>query len=238
MAENIPPAISRFKRTAWKPIVANCDGSPSASKFSGLPWLAPGEDWPSCGNCGKPAEFFVQLNLDELPEPLGNEFGPGLLQMFYCTSADPPCDVDCEGWSPFARCMTVRVVQPGRDAGAIESVPVVSPFPPRLITGWQEIDDYPNSEEGAVLGVELEDSEWDLLSTHGIPRAGDKLAGWPCWVQGIEYPRCPLCGDEMRLLFQLDSNDNLPFFFGDLGCGHITQCKTHKHQVAFGWACG
>ncbi|BAY43233.1 hypothetical protein SAMD00079811_08120 [Scytonema sp. HK-05] len=35
-----------------------------------------------------------------------------------------------------------------------------------------------------------------------------------------------------------DSQNNLPFMFGDVGCGHITQCKTHKTQVAFGWACG
>lgn len=59
----------------------------------------------------------------------------------------------------------------------------------------------------------------------------------PLWVQGIEYPNCPVCNQKMRLVFQLDSEDNLPFMFGDVGCGHITQCKTHKTQVAFGWAC-
>lgn len=54
----------------------------------------------------------------------------------------------------------------------------------------------------------------------------------------MEYPNCLICGERMRLVFQVDSNDNLPFMFGDLGCGHITQCKYHKNQVAFGWACG
>jgi hypothetical protein len=66
---------------------------------------------------------------------------------------------------------------------------------------------------------------------------GDKLGGWPCWVQGAEYPNCPICGMRMRFIFQLDSRDNLPYDFGDCGTGHITQCPTHKDQLAFGWAC-
>ena len=238
MAENIPPAIAPFKRTAWKPIVEDGDGAPYASKFSGLPWLTASEDWPPCGNCGKPAQLFIQLNLDLLPEPLRNEFGRGLLQMFYCTSADPACDVDCEGWSPFSRCVTARVVQPQGDPRVVEASSLVNAFPPKLITGWQELDDYPTWAEGEGLAVELEDSEWKALNGQGFARDGDKLAGWPAWQQGVEYPACPICSEEMRLVFQLDSEDNLPFMFGDVGCGHITQCKTHKDQVAFGWACG
>jgi hypothetical protein len=41
----------------------------------------------------------------------------------------------------------------------------------------------------------------------------------------------------MHLLFQIDSEDNLPYMFGDAGCGHITQCPKHPHRLAFGWAC-
>ena len=41
----------------------------------------------------------------------------------------------------------------------------------------------------------------------------------------------------MRLVFQLDSEDNLPFMFGDLGIGHITQCPTRLHVVTFHWHC-
>ena len=66
---------------------------------------------------------------------------------------------------------------------------------------------------------------------------GDKLAGWPAWVQGVEYPNCPRCGRRMAHVFQVDSEDHVPFMFGDAGCGHITQCPEHKEVVAFGWAC-
>jgi hypothetical protein len=41
----------------------------------------------------------------------------------------------------------------------------------------------------------------------------------------------------MARVFQVDSDHNVPFMFGDAGCGHITQCPAHKDVVAFGWAC-
>jgi uncharacterized protein YwqG len=56
-------------------------------------------------------------------------------------------------------------------------------------------------------------------------------------VQGVEYPHCPECGEAMQLVFQLDSEDNIDYMFGDSGCAHVTQCKNHPHQLALGWAC-
>ena len=238
MATNIPSALARHKRSAWKPLVVDNDGPLTASKFSGTPWLERADSWPRCLNCGKPMQLFVQLNLDELPEAVQGEFGHGLMQMFYCTSQEPLCEVDCEAFFPFAKSVLARIIQPEADVHYAENPEIDNPFPPRLIVGWEETDDYPNYEEGESLGVELEVNKYDELEEVGIPRSGDKLAGWPRWVQGVEYPNCPLCGEPMRLLFQLDSDDNLPYLFGDIGRGHITQCKNHKDQLAFGWACG
>jgi uncharacterized protein YwqG len=42
----------------------------------------------------------------------------------------------------------------------------------------------------------------------------------------------------MSLVFQIDSNDNLDYMFGDVGCSHVTQCKNHPHQLTIAWACG
>jgi hypothetical protein len=75
------------------------------------------------------------------------------------------------------------------------------------------------------------------LATAHLPRMGDKLAGWPAWVQGVEYPRCPLCEETMGLVFQIESEGHVPFRFGDSGTGHITRCRTHPNLVAFSWAC-
>jgi len=66
----------------------------------------------------------------------------------------------------------------------------------------------------------------------------DKLAGWPRWVQDIEYPNCPTCDGVMnQFIFQLESDDNIPWLWGDLGTGYLVQCPEHKNKVAFLWQC-
>ena len=237
MSINIPANIKSYGRRAWKPVVEDKDGSILASKFSGSPYLETGEEYPHCRNCNKPLQLFIQLNLSELPEQISGEFGEGLLQLFYCTSEEPLCEVECEAFFPFAESLLIRIIQPEGKASSFGKLPTANFFPPKLITGWKEIEDYPNVEEAESLGVKLNDDESESLYEEGFPVAGDKLAGYPAWVQGIEYPNCPSCGKPMRLLFQIDSEDNLPFMFGDVGCAHITQCETHKEQLAFGWAC-
>jgi hypothetical protein len=80
-------------------------------------------------------------------------------------------------------------------------------------------------------------TQTDLFEKAFNPRPGDKLGGWPRWIQFPERPSCALCGAAMDCLFQVDSEDNVPYMFGDMGCGHITQCPTHRDVVTFGWAC-
>lgn len=233
--------LQTYPRKAWIPKTEDQDGELTASKFSGKPWLNETESWPKCGNCGKEMQLFVQLNLDMLPPEVGQEYGHGLLQMFYCTSSEPLCEDDAEAYFPFSKSTLLRVVNPedGKAAAAIEIPVGVIPdyFPAKTITGWAKTEDYPGIEESHELEIELSDDDWEDLVEENYPLSGDKLAGWPDWVQGVEYPNCPVCHQPMRLVFQVDSNDHLPFLFGDAGCGHITQCKTHLDQVAFGWAC-
>ncbi len=235
---NKEPALARFKRIAWKPLVTDQEGRQDASEFSGIPWLNGEEGWPSCPNCHKHLQLLLQLNLSELPAVLLGEFGDGIIQLFYCTSQNPHCEVECEAFFPFSKSVLIRLIPKENEPSVVPIPSIEDLFPPRLITGWQETDDYPNWEEGTSLGIEMEEMKWEQLSDEGFPVSGDKLGGWPHWIQGIEYPVCPDCGDRMRLVFQIDSNDNLPIEFGDIGCGHITQCKTHKERLAFGWACG
>jgi hypothetical protein len=65
----------------------------------------------------------------------------------------------------------------------------------------------------------------------------DNLAGWPAWIQHVEYPKCPRCGRRMVHVFQVDSEEHIPLMFGDCDCGHITLCPEHNEIGAFGWAC-
>jgi uncharacterized protein YwqG len=251
----LEPWLTKHRRPAWTPVVEDGDGPPTASKFCGSPWIGPDAPWPDCGNCKKPLQLFLQLDLEDLPEEIGQRFGTGLLQLFYCTRTK------CQGhggWEPFADDLSrVRVVQ-FRGASIVTSVPKQDVhFPAKRIIRWERFLDLPHFEEQAELGVKyvydheartvrLECQELDfvvdniddaMLGDNIKSQPGDKLAGWPAWVQGAEYPNCPRCGRRMVHVFQVDSEINIPFMFGDCGCGHITQCPHHKDVVAFGWAC-
>lgn len=238
-APEVPTRLAPYMRPAWFPLVEEGGGGPYDSKFAGVPWLAESEGWPRCPNCGKSIKFLLQLNLDQLPEAVGGEYGAGLVQLFYCTNTKPQCDTECQAFAPFAKSVVVRLVtpevgapQPSKAAGGGHT------FPPKRIVGWREAEDYPTPEEAAWMGVELDEDEWNAAAeSEECALGGDKLGGWPQWVQDMEYPECPECGRQMRLVFQIASEDNLPIWWGDLGIGHVTQCPEHKHVLAFGWAC-
>lgn|GEM_PF-3382986 len=253
--QKLEPWREKHRRPAWKPIVEDGDGPTTSSKFAGVPWLSSGESVPKCATCGRSLRLFLQLDLDTLPNASNGRFGKGLLQLFYC--ANDKCDG--EGWRPFSNQQSlVRVVQPNGPGMKRDMSGASDEFPAKRIVGWEEFQDWPHSAEQEELGlrytydfkantVHLEYSELGLLFQNvqddelaekvSSAQAGDKLGGWPYWVQGVEYPNCPRCNRRMVLIFQLDSEDNLQFMFGDSGCGHITQCSEHKDVVAFGWAC-
>jgi uncharacterized protein YwqG len=203
-----------------------------------------------------PLQLFLQLNVNDLPEELGQRFGTGLLQLFYCIRNE------CQGnggWEPFADDLSrVRVVQPAGDSLNTSVPEQEARFPAKRIVGWTEFIDLPMPCEHDELGLkytyefdsgtlrlECPELEFDLTQPMNecpaeeiaVSQPKDKLAGWPFWIQNVEYPSCPQCGRRMVHVFQVDSEDNIPFMFGDAGCGHITQCPEHKEVVAFGWAC-
>ena len=70
-----------------------------------------------------------------------------------------------------------------------------------------------------------------------FPLEGEKLGGWPAWIQGIEYPSCPLCDTQMALVLQVDSEKHVAMMWGDMGIGHVTQCPNHPDVLTFAWAC-
>ena len=256
--------ITQFVRPAWKPIVIEGDSDRLASKFSGRPWLGIDETWPPCPCCAEPLQLFLQLNLSQLPEPVREEFGTGLLQMFHCMS--DKCGFEVEegtiyyGRVPFLiKNVRIRVVQPV-GMGSTPPLPQIDGedygtyLPAKTITEWLEIEDYPDPDDlvELVSGWERlqENDLWDaVMERLGLDDLdnydelyptdeSDKLGGYPRWVQGMECPGCPVCQAPMRQVFQLASEQNLNYAFGDLGIAHILQCKTHKDQFAFVWACG
>lgn len=260
--KKLKPWAEQHARTAYAPLTVDSEGDDRGSRFNGRPFLADGEDWPACTICTKPMPLFLQLNLDDLPGEYAGRFGDGLLQLFYCVGE---CEVQGpEAWAPFDhKTKAVRIVPAGA-AGAIAAPRDVGlEANAQAITGWTPRSECCNNEEAAEYGVAVDyererlghktrfrcdalkiDTGWightdeDRLNLEIFnPSGGDKLGGWPQWIQGLEYPNCTECGARMQLVFQIDSEDHVPFMFGDVGTGHITQCPTHKHVVTFGWAC-
>jgi uncharacterized protein YwqG len=256
IVKTLEPWLAKQRRAAWKPKVKEGDGPATASKFCGMPWIGPEAPRPECGICKKPLPLFLQLDLADLPAELDQRFGKGLLQLFYCTNDD------CQGsggWEPFSDDLCrVRIVHPNRSSLEVSAAHKDLPFPAKRIVGWSRFIDLPSPQEHDELGLTYKydfdagtlrfrcpELNFDLTNPMrecpaeeiAISETGDKLAGWPAWVQGVEYPQCPRCLSRMVLVFQAESEDNIPFMFGDVGRGHITQCREHKDVVAFGWAC-
>ena len=236
--EELQPILEPHKRLAWFPNIVEKSSSPTSSKISGIPALSKDEGWPCCSNCNEPMQLFLQLNSQDLPESEKNVFGEGVLQVFYCTNWDKECETSCEAFFPFSKSTLVRVVDyRNQNIASPEKSPVKEAFPEKQIVRWESKEDYPNWEELENIGIKLTDEQSNLLCNLEYPLPKDKLLGWPYWVQGVEYPDCPECGKPMKLIFQIDSEDNLPYMFGDVGCSHITQCESHKDKLAIAWAC-
>lgn len=233
--QNALQKLAHLKRTAYIPkTVEQAHTFSAESKFGGFPYLRNVFDWPVCPGCNKNMQLFVQLDMSRLPERASTS----LLQLFYCTSEEPQCEIDQEAWSPFGESTVCRKIQVEGDSA--KHMPLMDEiYPERKIVGWEAKDDYPNWEELNDMGIDMDEEHMDLLYENeiGTPLAGDKLFGWPYWVQGVEYPKDPKTGSTMQLLFQIDSEVNLPFMFGDSGAGHITQSPDNDEVLAFGWAC-
>jgi hypothetical protein len=181
--------------------------------------------------------LFLQLDLATLPGEIAGELGAGLLQMFYCVSRHE-CFLRGEGCrEPFSPYQLLRRISPytGGPPSVLPKFDHV--IPPRRIIGWQPVEDFPGRTEWADLGIEADEDAADAMFGLGYePRQSDKLLGWPSWPQYVDYPRCRACGRELWLVFQLESDQNLRFMFGDDGCGHITCCPDHPEELAFQWS--
>lgn len=234
--EKITQLLQPFKRTTYIPKVNAVKPSfNTKSKIGGLPYLISEEDWPLCPNCKKQMTLFLQLNLANLPDRIS----AGLAQLFYCTTDTPLCESDLEAYFPFSKAVVCRRVETSGKSASVKPK-ATQIFEEKEIIGWDAKDDYPHFEEYASLGINLDidDRLFDLIDQHHLrPLSGDKLFGWPYWVQGKENPADRTTGTEMELLFQLDSEVNLPFMFGDMGVGHVTQSPDNEDELAFGWAC-
>ncbi|EMR04353.1 DUF1963 domain-containing protein [Cesiribacter andamanensis] len=232
--------IAAYKRKTWMPLVEEgAEDEALASKIGGMAYLPPGETYPLCAHCQEPLTLFLQLNPANLPPNCDLDLEPDkLVQLFYCTNQHPHCELECKAWAPFAKSELARTLPLPATEVALPGTAPERQYPARLITEWVENEDYPDWHEMQLGAAGLSEQEVEALESNEntIPKAADKLGGWPYWVQGVEYPACPDCGLQMQMIFQLDSDHHLPYMFGDAGVAHLHQCRLHKGVLAFGWS--
>jgi uncharacterized protein YwqG len=227
-------------KKTWVPITEKKDGPILSSKFSGKPYLLKNEDWPLCGLCSLPLQLFVQLNLEELPEEK-RIFGKGILQLFFCTNEENDCYVNDASFEINPPHQLIRIIDLSEENKEI-SVPQ-NHFPAKLITGWKYVgtefsylpSDF-NDPNNSVLYFEYESEESRMISSnmHRIIE-GEKIGGYPLFIQCEKGPNCQTCNKEMEFVLQIGSEVNIPFMFGDGGVGQIFICLDHKENIDFFW---
>lgn len=221
-------------RVAWVPYTIEGGAGLTGSKFGGRPWLDADEAWPTCGHCGEKMQHFLQLNLEELREPLGRDMGEGLIQLFYCTNESPRCEIEAHFGESFAEGKLARWRPSPQGPPNLEAEGPDESVPERGIAGWDPFEDEPVAGEFHDLEIPWE-QDLREYGEYRAPLEGDKLGGWPLWIQSIDYPSCSICGTQMEMLLQVDSEDNLPWMFCDRGCGQLMVCPAHHDQVTFQW---
>lgn len=222
-AEVIPPEVEQFRRPGWLPRLGGAGGAPAGSRLGGLPWLATGDEWPTLSGAHVP--LLLQLRLDELPE-LG--LGGGLLQVFYEQG-----DESWDDWEPWTPTKYIRVTSVESGALASGDSPD-GPWPRRLITGFERVDELPDAETLRLYGIRLSAGLEAHLREFERPRSGFKIGGWPHWLQGVDYPRCMKTRFPCRFLLQLDSNDGF-VTFGDAGVAHVFQSPAFPELMTMTW---
>ncbi len=228
----------KLVRPAWRPRTVARDHGHVEQGFRASARLGEGESWPVCPSCSHPLDLFLQLNLSETPNDQ-----KGILQVFYCTSTSPLCEVETEAF--FAgpgKSKLVRIVDPA-------SAPRVAPRPKELakrvsappleIVGWDAVKDAPCEEELEHLAKRSLEELGVAALWDGLPQGGDKLGGYPAWQQSVEYPTCAECKKPMdRALFQLGSNGAAAWQWGDMGTAYLVQCSRHPGRLELLWQGG
>ena len=130
--------LAPWRQNAWIPTTREGDCAIAGSKFSGIAFVPDGEAWPGCGNCGQPMQLFLQLNAKDVPAEAKGLLASGILQLFYCTSSNPQCDVECEAYFPFSKAHLARVIEE-ETSGNVSTSPVCNAFPARCIVGWSKV---------------------------------------------------------------------------------------------------
>lgn len=218
---------------------------PWESRIGGAPWLPVGKKIPACSK-GKPMQFLAQLNLEEFPT-IWTMPAKGILQFYLSEDA---LDEDYERGD--ASVLYFEEIEKQNDWWEEHAVPFFEdgPFEKQevfkldyLVTKeWMPGSDYRFREEiGRQLKTALGADYWTALKAYSEKNAGlgHKLGGYSYFAQDDPRFSWEIPGE---LLFQLDSDEAINCYWGDMGAGHFfiaEEALKNKDfsKVQFYWDC-
>ncbi|WP_299137091.1 YwqG family protein [uncultured Tenacibaculum sp.] len=216
----VKPLIRQTTKLEIQPASRPPENSQLESHFGGNPYFEKGEEWPK-GKNGKHLEFIFQVfNSPGLELPKSIE----LVQFFYDWE-EFPWDTNDNGWLV----KTYKQVEKGKTEFIAKPVEK-SKFckiefkQTKTLPDWEGVDLFGNnaSKLSCVLNEDEPWDSYDQIVTKLIEEQDyqSQLGGYPKWVQGESTPKDNE-GNPMRLLFQIDSEDNAGLMWGDVGLIYV-----------------
>lgn len=197
------------------------EASEIKSHFGGQPYFEEGAQWPHSAN-GNPMDFIFQIvnnGTIELPESIK------LVQLFY-DFEESAWETDDDGWH-------VKIY---KSLNIDKKIAIVNPTqstvkycdilfePAQSLPDWEGIDLFGDDIVQACEGIN-DDEPWEpydeiLQKLTGTNNYQSQLGGYPNWVQGESTP-VNNKGENVKLLFQIDSEDNAGIMWGDVGVIYV-----------------
>jgi uncharacterized protein YwqG len=208
------------------------------SHFGGQPYFEIGEEWPRMKD-GRPLDFVFQLiNTGDINLPSQIK----VLQ-FYYDNDEMAWETKDEGW------LVKSYNQISNDKVAIVDRPLILGTPKyceisfnktRMLPDWEGIDE--RNQTASKLSCVLDENEpWGNYQKVVEELIGEQdfistIGGYPKWVQGGSTPK-NIKGQNMQLLFQLDSKENAGLMWGDMGLVYVFYDKENIQHFEFTLQC-
>ena len=222
LEELVRPLITTATKIEVQAASIPSENSQLRSQFGGQPYFEAGEEWPTTKR-GEHLDFIFQVfNTRELELPDSIR----LVQFYYRWKGFALETVD-DGWlvkiyEQIDRENSLLLKRPSE----LEQTPYceISFSSIKSLPDWEgiEIHDENASKLSCVLD---EDEPWDSYDQVVAKLIGEQgyhsqIGGYPKWVQGESTPTSNR-GVSMKLLFQIESEDNANLMWGDVGLIYV-----------------
>ncbi len=249
MNEEITKLLKPLAKTSTKLNLKKVDNFEDlpliGTHFGGQPYAEAGDEYPVCPTCSNSLTFIYQIDTRQgfHEKPKHIEF----FTFFYCVKCFPwgfendpkgqwivrtynqPDEIKFVKIQPYTK--TLYEVQP-----CIVNAEKITIFP-----DYEELDNLSIEISNAVKEINIEDfwDEYDeaVEELGGFTSSASTIGGYPFWVQNADVFNCDICENRMKLLAQIDSEEEANLNWGDSGLIYLFFCENHPAEIKFTLQC-